>query len=89
MPKDKVLPSPDNSTKSESARDLFASNIRRLMSEQNFTQKSLAAVSGVPQSAISMITNTKLFCVPKRVEMLADALGVEIMDLYRQPAEEK
>lgn len=60
----------------------FAENLRRVMEEKRITQVELAKLSGVGQSAISMMLSRN--CRPQRrtVAKLAAALGVERSELW-------
>ena len=60
---------------------MIGDNIKRLMQENNYTQKELALRSGCRQASISSYVNNKQKPGMKTLKNLAIALGVTVDEL--------
>lgn len=60
---------------------MIGDNIRRLMYENDYSQKELALRSGCDQSSISCYVNNKQRPGMKKLKRLAVALGVTVEEL--------
>lgn len=59
--------------------------IKRLREDREWTQPHLAVKAGVAVSAVSQIENGRRSPNVGTLDKLADALGVEVADLFREP----
>ena len=64
------------------ARDLFATNLRRLRRERGMTQEGLSHASGLRQSYLSEIESAKRNVSLDNVGVLAHALGVSVAKMF-------
>lgn len=68
---------------------MFGANLKRIMSEKNFTVTKLSQVSGVGKSSISQYLSGKNVPSADRIHVLADSLGCTIEELAAIPVGEK
>jgi len=66
----------------ESAREIFARNLRRLRRERGVTQEQLSHITGLNQSYVSEIEAGKRNVSIDNIDALAKALGVAIEVLF-------
>jgi transcriptional regulator with XRE-family HTH domain len=74
-----------------SLREFFAKNLRDSRRKRGFSQARLAEMAGVSTHHIAMIELARNFPAPELIERLADALDIEIYELFaasRSPEEE-
>lgn len=64
-------------------RDVFATNLRRLRNAKGLAQDDLAYEAGVSRSYLSQLEKGVFYASLRIVGRLADALGVEPMELLR------
>ena len=63
----------------------LARHIRRVLKERGLTQVKAAALTGIPQSEISLLTNYKLEGISvERMLRALTALGVDVQVLLRE-----
>jgi transcriptional regulator with XRE-family HTH domain len=65
------------------AAKALARNVRRLRRARGFSQDELADAVGIQTSAISHIENRRGNPTLVTIELLAEALGVPFVDLFR------
>jgi transcriptional regulator with XRE-family HTH domain len=63
---------------------VVGANLRRLRKERGFSQTALSELSGVPQQTISELETGPRSPHQRTLTKLADALGVPMMELYRE-----
>jgi transcriptional regulator with XRE-family HTH domain len=68
-------------------RQIFGANLKRLRLAKGMTQEALEAVSGFDRVYISGIERGVRNPSIKAVAILAEALGVEIAELFRRTEE--
>ncbi|WP_294537722.1 helix-turn-helix transcriptional regulator [uncultured Rhodoblastus sp.] len=68
--------------KQESAREVFARNLRRLRRERGVTQEQLSHSTGLNQSYLSEVEAGKRNISIDNIDALAKALGVGIVVLF-------
>ncbi len=61
-------------------------SVRRLRRERGLSQQELADKAGIGQDSISAIETGKHEPHPRTLRKLANALGVEVADFFREPA---
>jgi transcriptional regulator with XRE-family HTH domain len=61
-------------------------SVRRMRREKGLSQQELADLAGVGQDSISAIETGKHEPHPRTLRKLANALGVEVADFFREPA---
>ncbi len=61
----------------------LGSRLRELRKWRNWTEEQIAAKAGVPRSYISRIEHSHLLPGPAMAHRLAEALGVKILDLFK------
>ena len=63
---------------------MIVCNLKRLLSEKNMTQKELARLTGLDESAISLISrNTSDIINKQKAEIICEALGLtSLSELY-------
>lgn len=71
------------STPAPSPRELLAANLRRLRRAAGLTQLQLAARAALRNDHISRIEHAKANPLLSTLDALADALGVQTVDLLR------
>lgn len=78
-----VGPSADIDLSVRSLRKVeFAKRLFSLMNEKNWNQSDLARASGLGRDSISQYVRANNIPSPKNLKRLADALGVEPVELY-------
>lgn len=63
---------------------MIGDNIKRLLHENNYTQKELALRAGCNQASISSYINNKQMPGLKTLKSLARALGVTVEELVKK-----
>lgn len=66
---------------SESAKNIFAGNLRRLLQQKNLTQLELAEYMGVASSTVSDWCSGKKYPRVQKIERMAAFLGVGMEEL--------
>ena len=66
-------------------REVFANNLRRLRHEKGLSQDDLAYEAGVSRSYLSQLEKGAYYASLKILGRLAEALGVEPVELLRAP----
>ena len=61
-------------------------SVRRMRREKGLSQQELADLAGVGQDSISAIETGRHEPHPRTLRKLANALGVEVADFFREPA---
>jgi transcriptional regulator with XRE-family HTH domain len=61
-------------------------SVRRMRREKGLSQQELADLAGVGQDSISAIETGKHEPHPRTLRKLANALGVEVADFFKEPA---
>lgn len=69
------------------AFNIFRTNLRRVMAEKGVTQEQLAERLGTKHPAISRILNGHRCPKLEACEKIADAIGVSLSDLLKNPKE--
>lgn len=64
---------------------MFNDNLKRIMQEKGFNVTKLSKESGIGKSSISMYLSGRNIPLPERIQVLADALGCEVVDLAEVP----
>jgi transcriptional regulator with XRE-family HTH domain len=70
-------------------RELFGFNLRRLRHAKGLSQDDLAYEAGVSRSYLSQLEKGSFHASLKVIGRLADALGVEAMELLRPTREDR
>jgi transcriptional regulator with XRE-family HTH domain len=61
-------------------------SVRRMRREKGLSQQELADLAGIGQDSISAIETGRHEPHPRTLRKLANALGVEVVDFFREPA---
>lgn len=69
-------------------KETMALNIGKIMAQKCVSQKELERRTGITQANISRIVNGKAQPNNKTIARIADALEVEIYELYEAPAQQ-
>ncbi|HZX47760.1 MAG TPA: helix-turn-helix transcriptional regulator [Nitrospirota bacterium] len=64
-------------------KNIVGDNIRRLRSEAGITQEEVALRSGLSQGYINQLESGKRRFTQKSLELIAEALSVQMSDLFR------
>ena len=64
------------------ARKLFARNVRALRTARGMSQEDLAGAAQIDRSYVSLIENEHFSISVDQIEKIADALGVEIREMF-------
>lgn len=67
-------------------RKYLAANLKRLLEERGWDQRTFAEKLGVTESYVSKIIRERGYPPEKRLEQFCEVLGVEPEELTRQPA---
>ncbi len=70
----------------ETQKRIFADNLRRLMEEKGTSQDDIVRRLGYSSSTVSDWCNAKKYPRIKKMQELADMLGVSVSDLRDQPS---
>lgn len=68
-------------------RNIVGDNIRRLRSKTGLTQEEIALKSGLSQGYINQLESGKRKFTQKSLELIADALSVPMVELFRDEAQ--
>jgi transcriptional regulator with XRE-family HTH domain len=63
-------------------RKLFAENMRALRTARKMSQEDLAGAAQIDRSYVSLIENEHFSISLDQIEKIADALGVEIREMF-------
>lgn len=66
-------------------QELFIYNFKRILAEQNYTQRSLADAMGVHSSSINVYLTGKRFPQAEKLQELSDFLRVPVADFFKPP----
>ncbi|MEW6740340.1 MAG: helix-turn-helix domain-containing protein [Nitrospirota bacterium] len=68
-------------------RNIVGENIRKLRLKAGLTQEELALKSGLSQGYINQLESGKRKYTQKSLEMIADALSIQVIELFREEKE--
>lgn len=71
------------------SRILFASNLRKLRLKNGLSQEELAELSGLHRTYVGSVEREERNISIDNMERLADALGVDLIELLRKPRRRK
>lgn len=63
---------------------LFRENLKKYRKERGYTQIKLSILAGISQDYMSEIERGKASPSLKKIAMLADALNIEVKDLFTE-----
>lgn len=64
-----------------------SSNLQRLRREQGLTQEALAYLAQVDRGYVGMVENCKYAVSVDKLEQFSNALNVDPIEFFRQPAD--
>jgi transcriptional regulator with XRE-family HTH domain len=73
--------------KKEQVRTIFGSNLRKFRGSREWSQMELAEKADISMNFLSEIERGNKWPSPENLQNLADALGVEVYELFRPESE--
>ena len=68
---------------SNSTREIFKYNVKYYRNLKGYTQEKLSEITGISSDYLSEIERGKKTPSFKRMELIADALGIELYKLFK------
>ena len=69
---------------SQSLREILSKNIRKYREDRHFSMEELSLLLEVDNSYISKLEKSKVNITINKLEKLAQILGIEVVDLFKQ-----
>ena len=69
---------------SQSLRGILSKNIRKYREDRHFSMEELSLLLEVDNSYISKLEKSKVNITIDKLEKLAQILGIEVVDLFKQ-----
>ena len=69
---------------SQSIREILSTNIRKYREDRHFSMEELSLLLEVDNSYISKLEKSKINITIDKLEKLAQILGIEVVDLFKQ-----
>ena len=69
---------------SQSLREILSKNIRKYRENRHFSMEELSLLLEVDNSYISKLEKSKINITIDKLEKLAQILGIEVVDLFKQ-----
>ena len=69
---------------SQSIREILSKNIRKYREDRHFSMEELSLLLEVDNSYISKLEKSKVNITINKLEKLAQILGIEVVDLFKQ-----
>ena len=69
---------------SKSIREILSKNIRKYREDWHFSMEELSLLLEVDNSYISKLEKSKINITIDKLEKLAQILGIEVVDLFKQ-----
>ncbi len=69
---------------SQSIREILSKNIRKYREDRHFSMEELSLLLEVDNSYISKLEKSKINITIDKLEKLAQILGIEVVDLFKQ-----
>lgn len=69
---------------SQSIRKILSKNIRKYREDSHFSMEELSLLLEVDNSYISKLEKSKINITIDKLEKLAQILGIEVVDLFKQ-----
>ena len=69
---------------SQSLREILSKNIRKYRENRHFSMEELSLLLEVDNSYISKLEKSKVNITIDKLEKLAQILGIEVVDLFKQ-----
>lgn len=69
---------------SQSIREILSKNIRKYREDRHFSMEELSLLFEVDNSYISKLEKSKINITIDKLEKLAQILGIEVVDLFKQ-----
>ncbi len=69
---------------SQSIRKILSKNIRKYREDRHFSMEELSLLLEVDNSYISKLEKSKVNITIDKLEKLAQILGIEVVDLFKQ-----
>ncbi len=69
---------------SQSIREILSKNIRKYREDRHFSMEELSLLLEVDNSYISKLEKSKVNITIDKLEKLAQILGIEVVDLFKQ-----
>ena len=69
---------------SQSIREILSKNIRKYREDRHFSMEELSLLLEVVNSYISKLEKSKINITIDKLEKLAQILGIEVVDLFKQ-----
>ncbi len=69
---------------SQSLREILSKNIRKYREDRHFSMEELSLLLEVDNSYISKLEKSKVNITIDKLEKLAQILGIEVVDLFKQ-----
>ena len=67
-----------------STREIFKYNVKYYRNLKGYTQDTLSEITGISSDYLSEIERGKKTPSFKRIELIADALGIEVYKLFKR-----
>ena len=69
---------------SQSIREILSKNIRKYREDRHYSMEELSLLLEVDNSYISKLEKSKVNITIDKLEKLAQILGIEVVDLFKQ-----
>ena len=69
---------------SQSIKEILSKNIRKYREDRHFSMEELSLLLEVDNSYISKLEKSKINITIDKLEKLAQILGIEVVDLFKQ-----